>query len=345
MIQDKNWYKNLFDALTESVVIVEPKSCKIVEANESAKKLLKLPENYNDLQLNEFKNVEQKIVKSDSGNLLSEHVFKINGEELNIEINAVLIEYEGKKLIQATLRNKQETDSLTERLIQADKLVLLGQLSAGVAHEIRNPLAAVNLNLQLLARKFAEGSNEFNSIQTALQGVDRISRIVEITLNFSKPSTPDIHEVDLNSIIPSSLDLVAAELKKKKIIVESLLDEKLPLIAADTKQMQQVLINLLTNAADSINGEGRIKIKTYVDEMKDKNIKNVVLSVEDNGNGISQEELAKVFNPFYTKKSNGTGLGLSISQRIVKEHKGKIEVISKVGEGSIFRVLLPVRVR
>ncbi|MFH1049922.1 MAG: ATP-binding protein [bacterium] len=344
MVKKNSWYKTLFEKSTEAVIVIEPNTWLIVDANESAKKLLNLSsDKINNKSIPEFEQIYHNLQDVKLSNIMSGQIVRTEEkEEKHLEISAGIIEFDGKKLIQAILRNYKESDSLTERLIQADKLVLLGQLSAGVAHEIRNPLAAVNLNLQLLARKYAEGTSEFNSIQTALQGVERISRIVEITLNFSKPSTPDIQKININSIISTSLDLVAAEFKKKEIKVETKLDESLPLLSADAKQMQQVLINLLTNAADSINVNGNIKLRTYVDELKHPNQKNIVISIEDNGIGISQEELPKIFNPFFTKKSNGTGLGLSISQRIVQQHNGKIDVISKAGKGTIFNVYLPV---
>ncbi len=339
-----NWYKTLFDKSSESVLIIEPGTWLLVDANEPAKNLLQLSNGFpKNTTIPEFKKIYKLLSDSKSGNVYTGQIFKTqNGDDINLQVNAGIIEYEKKQYIQAILKNPEETDLLTERLIQADKLVLLGQLSAGVAHEIRNPLAAVNLNLQLLARKYAEGTSEFNSIQTALQGVERISRIVEITLNFSKPSNPDIKEININQIITSTMDLVASELKKKQIKVESQINEKLPMISADAKQIQQVLINLLTNAADSINGDGKIIISTFVEESKHRKMDNVVIEIEDNGIGISQEELPKIFNPFFTKKSNGTGLGLSISQRIVQQHNGKIEVLSKVDKGTVFKVHLPL---
>jgi len=339
-----DWYKALFKNSSEAIVIVEPKTCILLDANNKALDLLELsPDMLNIKTIPEFESIYNLFKNSKSVNIFTEQIFSIKENTLlNLEVNADLFEFEGRKIIQAFLRKQKDTDSLTEKLIQADKLVLLGQLSAGVAHEIRNPLAAVNLNLQLLARQFAEGTNEYNSIQTALQGVERISRIVEITLNFSKPSVPDIKKLDINSIILSSLDLVAAEIKKKEIQMDIKLDEKLPLLSADAKQIQQVLINLLTNATDAINGYGLIKIRTYLDESDYYHGKYLIISIEDNGLGISQDELSKIFNPFFTKKSNGTGLGLSISQRIVQQHKGRIDVISKKGKGTVFKVKLPI---
>jgi two-component system NtrC family sensor kinase len=220
---------------------------------------------------------------------------------------------------------------------------LLGQLSAGVAHEIRNPLAAVNLNLQILKRKIDKESPDYNYVNTALQGVDRISRIVEVTLNFSRPTVPDIKSVEINSLIPSTLELVASVLKRKEIKIELNLSDGLPHVQIDAKQIQQVFINLITNAADAIKSKGNIIITSYTERAGRVNEGEfVVVSVQDNGKGIPPEDLPKIFNPFFTRKADGTGLGLPITQRILHQHSGVIDVESNVGKGTTVYIRLPV---
>jgi signal transduction histidine kinase len=260
-----------------------------------------------------------------------------------VEVSARFVDYEGQKLIQAIARDVSEQHALTDKLVQADKLVLLGQLSAGIAHEIRNPLAAVNLNLQVLKRKIPEETQEFEHVATALQGVERISKIVEVTLNFSKPAIPDIHGVNLNSIVPTTLELVSTVLRRKEIQVEQKLDEKLPIVSADAKQIQQVLINLVTNAADAIKSKGKIIIKSYKERIPGRSGgEYAVISISDNGIGIVPEDLSKIFNPFFTRKAEGTGLGLPITQRILHQHNGVIDVESAVGLGTTFYIKLPI---
>ncbi|HPP39785.1 MAG TPA: ATP-binding protein, partial [Candidatus Kapabacteria bacterium] len=282
--------------------------------------------------------------KSSSPMVLSELSLETqNDESLMVEVSARFVQYDGKNLIQAIARDVSEQHALTDKLVQADKLVLLGQLSAGVAHEIRNPLAAVNLNLQILKRNIPENAPEFDYVNTALQGVERISRIVEVTLNFSRPTIPDVKEVNLNSLIPTTLELVASVLKRKEITVELQLQDDLPLVAADEKQLQQVFVNLITNSADAIKTKGNIIIKTYLEAgLKHNEGEMVVVSIADNGIGITPEDLSKIFNPFFTRKPDGTGLGLPITQRILHQHGGVIDVESKVGVGTTFYVKLPV---
>ena len=235
--------------------------------------------------------------------------------------------------------------ALTDKLVQADKLVLLGQLSAGIAHDIRNPLAAINLNLQILKRNLPKDSPEHSFVDIALQGVERIHRIVEVSLNFSKPTVIEVSKLNINSLIPVVLDLSALAIKRKNITIELDLADKLAEISADAKQLQQVFINLLTNSADSIKDTGTITIKTYLeDAMKSDEKDFVVVAISDNGCGIAEEDLSKIFNPFFTRKADGTGLGLPITHRILHQHGGIIDVESTINIGTTFYVKLPVYV-
>lgn len=340
-----SWYKSFFDNASDAVFIVQPETWCILDANEYAASLLGTSRNQLiGSTLPQFRRIFKLLQKSSSPMVLSELSLETNNDEsLMVEVSARFVQYDGKNLIQAIARDVSEQHALTDKLVQADKLVLLGQLSAGVAHEIRNPLAAVNLNLQILKRNIPENAPEYDYINTALQGVERISRIVEVTLNFSRPTIPDVKDVNINSLIPTTLELVASVLKRKEITVELQLQDNLPLVAADEKQLQQVFVNLITNSADAIKTKGNIIIKTYVESgIKHNEGEIVVVSITDNGVGITPEDLSKIFNPFFTRKPDGTGLGLPITQRILHQHGGVIDVESKVGVGTTFYVKLPV---
>ncbi len=339
------WYKSFFDNATDAVFVVQPETWSVLDANDYAAQLL--GKNKTELLgeiLPQFRRIFKLLTKTNSPIVLSElSLENSDDEQIMVEVSARFIKYENQDLILAIARDVSEQHALTDKLVQADKLVLLGQLSAGVAHEIRNPLAAVNLNLQVLKRRFTENDAEFGYIDTALQGVERISKIVEVTLNFSRPAIPDIQSVNLNSLVVSTLDLVTSVLKRKDIKVELKFDETLPSIPADSKQLQQVLINLITNAADAIKLNGKIKIDTYTERAgKSNDLEFAVVSIADNGVGIVPEDLPKIFNPFFTRKADGTGLGLPITQRIMHQHSGIIDVESSVGKGTTFYIKLPI---
>jgi signal transduction histidine kinase len=326
------WYKSFFDNATDAVFIVQPESWSVLDANDYSATLLgKTKDDLIGTTLPQFRRIFKLLKKTSSPIVLSElSLDKGNGDTLMVEVSARFVDY-------------SEQHALTDKLVQADKLVLLGQLSAGVAHEIRNPLAAVNLNLQILQRNIEKTAAEYKYVETAMQGVDRIARIVEVTLNFSRPAMPDIQGINLNNLIPTTLELVSSVLKRKEIIVELDFDEKLPMVPADNKQLQQVFINLITNAADAIKTKGNIKIKTYTEPAtKHGEGEFAIVAITDNGVGIPPEDLQKIFNPFFTRKADGTGLGLPITQRIMHQHNGIIDVESKIGEGTTFYVKLPV---
>ncbi len=340
-----SWYKSFFDNATDAVFIVQPETWSVLDANEFAAQLLGIEKDkLLGTVLPQFRRIFKLLNKTSSPMVLSELSLDVpDNDNLMVEVSARFFEYEGQRLIQAIARDVSEQHALTDKLVQADKLVLLGQLSAGVAHEIRNPLAAVNLNLQILKRQLQQDAPEYAYVCTALQGVERITRIVEVTLNFSRPAVPDIQGLNLNALLPSTLELVASVLKRKEISVELKLDDSLPAVAADAKQMQQVFINLITNAADAIKTKGQITISSYREDAARRfEGSYVVVAVSDTGSGIPPEDLSKIFNPFFTRKAEGTGLGLPITQRILHQHNGIIDVESSVGKGTTFYVKLPI---
>lgn len=217
-----------------------------------------------------------------------------------VEVSAQF-KYDGQRLIQAIARDVSEQRALTDRMVQADKMVLLGQLSAGVAHEIRNPLAAIDLNLQVLQRKADPDSVEAIYLDTAMQGVERISKIIDATLNFAHPGITTTQSEDINVIIRNSLDLVASTFGRKTISVNLSLAENLPAISLDYKQIQQVFINLFTNAADAIRAKGEISIQSYRELITRRGDQFVVVAICDTRIGISEEDMTKIFDPFHSK--------------------------------------------
>jgi signal transduction histidine kinase len=339
------WYKAFFDNATDAVFIIEPDTWTVLDANICASEMMKLKKN--DLigsALPQFRRIFKLLNKSDSPVVLSElTLYNADDIEIMIEVSSRYIDFDGQRLIQAIARDVSEQRIMTDKLLQTDKLVLLGQLSAGISHEIRNPLSAVNLNLQTLERDLPKDSPDLEKVKIALQGVERISKIVEKTLSFSRTSIPEIKGLDINTQLRSTLDLLSSQLSKKRIEIDFELDEDLPEIAADSKQMQQVFINLMTNSIDAIDGTGKIKIRTFVEmASRERESDYVVISISDSGTGINAEDLSKVFNPFFTRKAEGTGLGLPITQRIVYNHNGIIDIESIVGKGTTFYIKLPV---
>jgi PAS domain S-box-containing protein len=338
------WYESFFENASDALFIVQPDTWSVLDANDYAAYLFSMDkEQLIGSAIPQFRRIFKLLQKENSPKVLSElSLITPTGKEIMVEVSARFVKIDDELLIQAIARDVSEQHALTDKLVQADKLVLMGQLTAGITHDIRNPLAAVNLNIQLLKRSIGDNPEYNNYIDLALQGVDRIQRIVDVSLNFSRPTMIEVSRVNINSLIPTLLDLTASSIKKKNIEVQLELSDDVKDISADAKQLHQVFINLITNAADAIKDSGILKIATY-NELPQKPGERgfVVIAITDNGCGIDADDLQKIFNPFFTRKADGTGLGLPITQRILHQHGGVIDVESRVGRGTTFYVKLP----
>jgi PAS domain S-box-containing protein len=247
-----------------------------------------------------------------------------------------------------------------ERLMQSDKLVAIGTLAAGVAHEINNPMGYINSNLNTMKKYLkkiiafvdsvkendaekAEGIRDIvtdfdDAIDESIEGALRVRKIVADLKSFSRVDRAEKEYADINEGIESTLNIVWNELKYKCKVVKNY--GTLPDLFCIPNQLNQVFMNLLVNAGQAITGnDGEIKITTWADE------KNVYVSIADNGCGINQENMSKIFEPFFTTKEvgRGTGLGLSLTFDIIKKHHGMIDVKSEIGRGTEFIVELPLK--
>ena len=340
------WYESFFNNASDALFIIQPETWNVLDANESAAMLFNM--NSNELigsTIPQFRRIFKLLEKTTSPKILSElSLVTPAGKKLMVEVSAKFVKIDGDKLIQAIARDVGEQRAMTNESIQTGKLVLLGQLTAGMSHDIRNPLAVVNLNLQMLQRNISKDSPDNKYIENALLGVERIHRIVEVSLDFAKQTVMELEKININSLIPSILEMAAMSIKKKNIYVKLELDENIKEINADVKQLYQVFINIITNAADFTKENETITIKTFNEKPHNKNEERefVVVAVQDTGHGITEDDLSRIFNPFFTRKADGTGLGLPISQRIIHQHGGIIDVESKIGIGTTFYVKLPI---
>jgi two-component system NtrC family sensor kinase len=232
---------------------------------------------------------------------------------------------------------------LMGQLLQQEKLAAIGQLVSGVAHELNNPLAGVMAFSQILLATPGVHGEERSAVETIHQEARRAAKIVSNLLTFARQHRPERTETDLNRVLMDTLELRRYALRVSQIEVELSLDSGVPATWADPFQLQQVLLNLLGNAEQALggwSGERRITLRTsWARGANDP----IVVSVSDTGPGVSPEQAARIFNPFYTTKpvGQGTGLGLSISDGIVREHGGRIRVESRPQGGATFFVELP----
>ena len=225
-----------------------------------------------------------------------------------------------------------------ERLTLTERLTSLGELTAGVAHELRNPLAGIKLNTQILLRKKDFPEKERRLLESTQEGIEKIQKIVDDMLHFAKPRPSLFKEVEINRLVEDSVAIIQTKLKKGNITLKLLRGEGLPTACVDAHQIQQVLINLMLNAIQAMERGGVLTLRTF-----SGNGNQVGIEVRDTGVGIPRSHLRKIFDPFFTTKSEGTGLGLSITLKILESHGATIDVESQEGEGSVFTIRLPGR--
>ncbi len=244
-------------------------------------------------------------------------------------------------------RNISNITNLRRQIERMDRLATMGELSAGIAHEIRNPLAGIKSSAQVIEESFSPGDFRAQLASRIVKEIDRSNDLLKRFFNFARPSRArqDFHNIEM--IIDGVYLLMAPRFKKKNIEFEKKFADALPQVYVDESQLEQVVLNLFLNAVDAMPEGGKLTVFTGVRKTAEKSDLHeqeqmVFVDIADSGNGIPQSKLEKIFNPFYTTKSDGVGLGLSISSRLLEENGGAITVESKLGKGSVFTVLLPI---
>ena len=221
---------------------------------------------------------------------------------------------------------------VAENKVQENKLRLIGKLTASLMHEIRNPLSAIKLNIDYLTLiKDTLPDEALDSIELTKDALTRIQYLVDNILTFTRKNVREQEFCSINEIAKTSVDLLRSSARKRNIKLILELDEKMPFSYFDKNKILQVFVNLITNSIESSEDGGSVYIRT-VDNLPH----NIIWEVEDNGSGISDEIKGKIFQDFYTSKSNGTGLGLSVCEMILKQCQAEIDFTSTVGVGTKF---------
>ena len=269
-----------------------------------------------------------------------------DGQELSVEISAIPTEYQGKPAVLAFARDVTERKAIQDRLVEADRLAALGVLSAGIAHEINNPLAYLLLNLEFLSRELPTLPSDPSKldalmvrVRDAFHGAERVASIVRDLRTFARADEGVRGPVDVQAALESALNIAASEIKQKATLIRDY--QPVPPVDANPNRIEQVLLNLLLNAVQALPGhetsghEVRAKLRSGGGQ--------VSIIIEDTGTGIPDGLLGQIFDPFFTTKpvGVGTGLGLSICRSIVRALGGEISVSSTPGQGSQFTVSLP----
>ena len=262
-----------------------------------------------------------------------------DGEIISVRLTVTSLQdklgkYAGRSII---INDYSEYKRLQAQIDQSEKLAVIGQIAAGVAHEIGNPLTSISSLVQILQRR---SQDQFMNEQLAniKENIDRISKIVRELVDFSRPPSYETESQDISDIIKTALGIVKYDKRVRHVNFETDLKTGLPRVNVAADQLLQVFVNILINALDAIEGNGTIAMKSDFDN------RNVSVSISDNGGGMDDATVEKIFDPFFTTKEvgRGTGLGLSVSYGIVHRFHGEIRVKSKINEGSTFTIILPI---
>jgi two-component system sensor histidine kinase HydH len=236
------------------------------------------------------------------------------------------------------IRDLREIRALQEKVARGERLASLGRLAAGMAHEIRNPLSSIRGFAQYFVKRFSGQTEEQGYALVMVKEVDRLNRVITDLLDFARPKELRREPCLLETVAEQALKLLEQDLKDHKAVVTKHYEAGLPTVLADRDQITQIFINLLLNAMESMPEGGEI----LIDLRKMDTPPAIEILIADTGSGIPEEDLNKVFDPFFSRKRKGTGLGLAIVHQIVTGHRGEIGVESRPGEGTRFRFRLPL---
>lgn len=253
-----------------------------------------------------------------------------------------------RNLLARLTESEDAKNSLNAQLIQSQKLAAVGELSAGIAHEINNPLAIIaqetEWSVHLLSEAEASTGGDFAEVRDSLREiraqVDRCKNITHKLLDFARKREPVLQDVDVARLVDDMARLVDKEASYKNVTLTRKLPEDLPRLRTDAPLLRQVVLNLMTNALQAVDRGGAIEVGASADE------DTLFISIKDNGHGIAPENMDKIFNPFFTTKppGQGTGLGLSLCHNLVSGMSGRIDVESQLGKGTTFTVRLPRKI-
>jgi two-component system, sporulation sensor kinase E len=373
LARERSLLETLFNTIEDGVLVVD-ESGRVLYFNQAVTRLLGLHHPSAEGQpisrfLPELDWVALARADAAGGTRVMRHEFEIHYPRprfLHLYAAPLDGEATGSSGLALILHDATEARQRTHEAIESERIQALTLLAASVAHEIGNPLNALHIHLQLMereVRKLQAAPSEPESARgarkkpraetvgsdtrdTALKleryldvckgEIGRLDYIVTQFLQAIRPSPAQLRPSALNDLVHETVELLRPEIENRGITIKQKLGRRLPLAPLDPAQIKQVLVNLVKNAIQAMTRGGTLTLQT------DSGVDGVVLTVADTGGGIPQEQINRIFEPFYTTKKKGSGLGLMIVQRIVREHKGRIELESHVGQGTVFRVWLPL---
>jgi len=348
-LEESDLYTSLLDCLSEGHIVIDYSGI-VIYYNKTVNSLVPTSSKH---RISEGKSISDVINDKDINKFINNVLMgteKLEPKDFTLqlgqEMRTIRVSFSALSVDQKDYLDIKILDISTEirsqtRLRRSENLASMTTMAAGIAHEIKNPLAAMKIHVQLLQRTLAkkgtidkESANRFLAVMD--EEIDQLNSIAVDFLYAVKPMNIELRLSSINDSIEDLVSFLAPEAKEKKIMLDVNLQEFLPRIELDPKYIRQALLNLVQNAFAAMPNGGILKLSTYLDGNY------VKVSVEDNGSGIEEDKLSKIFEPYFTTKASGTGLGLTTVYKVVKEHGGDIHVRSKLDEGTCFVLEFPV---
>jgi PAS domain S-box-containing protein len=351
LADEKGFFETIFHALHEGVIVTDPAghisylnraACEFFGLDRETAMRTPLTERLRGLQWNVIADSE-KTVSRDM------EVFYPQNRFLNFYVTPLRVDKPGRKSGEqelvgyaVILRDITETRKSTEETIQSERFNALTLLAAGVAHEIGNPLNSLHIHLQLLERRLrkvpeSQRKELSKSLDVAKEEIGRLDTIIRQFLGAIRPARLERQLENVNQLVQESIRFLAAEIADRNILVETELRADLPLLEVDRVQLKQAFYNVIKNAFQAMKSGGILRVRTNMDD------RFVSITFADSGGGIPEEEMSKIFEPYFTTKASGSGLGLLIVRRIVREHGGEIELLNDAGKGLALTMKLPLQ--
>lgn len=351
LVSMQRLYQTLFESAGDAICILDTEGenvGRIISANPAAAKLygysVEELQGLNTRDLtpdNTLKRFQERLDKIFAGNWLHFTVDRKhkNGTLFPAELSVGLLEMDEHQYVLSFSRDITERRQAEQELLRANQMAIVGQMAAGLAHEIKNPLAGIKVSMEVLADELELAQEDQELFARIINEINRMERLLKNLLNFARPPQPHFDLVELNRLLDytiKNIEVTAARTAQKKISFNREFAADLQQVEADSSQLQQVILNIFLNAIEAMQTEGLISVMTRMED--DGRIK---IEIVDNGPGMTEATLEKVFNPFFTTKSKGTGLGLAICRRLIEQHQGTIDVSSQQDIGTTFTILLP----
>ncbi len=345
LADEKGFFETIFHALHEGVIVTDPTG-HITYLNRAASEFfgmdretamgVLLTEKLRGLDWNAIAQAEKTISRD------MEVFYPVN-RFLNFYVTPLRVDSEERDLLgyAVILRDITESRKSTEETIHTERLNALTLLAAGVAHELGNPLNSLHIHLQLMERRLRKVPDSQRKeltkiVDVAKEEIARLDAIIRQFLGAIRPTQLDCRLENLNQLVQESVRFLEAEIADRNIIVESELRSDIPLLELDRTQMKQVFFNVIKNAFQAMKSGGILRVRTDVDD------RFASVTFTDSGGGIPEEEMSKIFEPYFTTKAGGSGLGLLIVRRIIREHGGEMELLNSPGTGLSLTMKLPL---